>query len=291
MDTEEGYMLPYYFDDGGVLKSHVKVGDYITIESEGKSSQKKVKKLKISKSGTRYLLDAQAFLPVLLYSIITNDNMEYGKIIISEGEYRGTVYEDKVGDLGSGSYEPVHVDFEFKINPRERLLAFTKGLNERLNEDSPLLELPFDLFQKIGDLLPGRGSGRAGRGKKSKRKKSKRKSTKKRRSTKKRKYSKKIKYSKKRKYSKYSKRRKNQRGGGIVEGTYEVAKPAKFEALDEEKRKKTFEIFSPQEYVVKQKNEGEQVRFADETLSPPTVFFTTQEFAEGLISQCLIKIG
>ena len=180
MDPEEGYILPYYFDDGGVLKSHVKVGDYITIESEGNSSQKQILEVKILKSGTRYLLEARGFIPVLLYSIITNDNMQYGKIIISEGDYRGTVYENKVGDLGSGSYEPLYIDFEFKINPSPRRLAFVKGLNERLNEHSPLLELPLDLFEKIGNLLPGGEPERAGGRDKPKKKRSKRISKKKR---------------------------------------------------------------------------------------------------------------
>ena len=180
MDPEEGYLLPYYFDDGGVLKSHVKVGDYVTIESEGNSSQKQVLEVKISKSGTRYLLEARAFLPVLLYSIITNDKMQYGKIIISEGDYRGTVYENKVGDLGSGSYETLYIDFEFKINPSPRRLAFVKGFNERLNEDSPLSELPLDLFEKIGNLLPGGKPERAGDREKPKKKRSKRISKKKR---------------------------------------------------------------------------------------------------------------
>ena len=183
MDPEEGfYILPYYFDDGGVLKSHVKVGDYITIESEGNSSQKQVLEVKILKSGTRYLLEARGFLPVLLYSIITNDNMQYGKIIISEGDYRGTVYENKVGDLGSGSYEPLYIDFEFKINPSHRRLAFVKGLNERLSEHSPLLELPLDLFEKIGNLLPGGEPERAGRDKPKKKRRKSRRRTKRRKS-------------------------------------------------------------------------------------------------------------
>ena len=197
MDPEEGfYILPYYFDDGGVLKSRVKVGDYITIESEGKSSQKQVLEVKILKSGTRYLLEAREFLPVLLYSIITNDNKQYGKIIISEGDYRGEVYEDQVGDLGSGSYESLYIDFEFKINPSHQRLAFAKGLNERLNEDSPLMVLPVDLFERIVNLLTEGLETRAGGRKKpkKKRRKSKRKSKKKK--SKKRK-SKKKKYKKK----------------------------------------------------------------------------------------------
>ena len=188
MDPEEDfYILPYYFDDEGVLKSRVKVGDYITIESEGKSSQKQVLEVKILKSGKRYLLEAREFLPVLLYSIITNDNKQYGKIIISEGDYRGVVYEDQVGDLSSGSYESLYIDFEFKLNPSHQRLAFAKGLNERLNEDSPLKDLPVDLFERIVNLLPGGGPDQDGDGRKgtkkkrkSKKQKSKKKKSKKR---------------------------------------------------------------------------------------------------------------
>ena len=50
MAEEDFYILPYYFDDEGVLKSRVKVGDYITIESDGISSQKQVLEVKILKS-------------------------------------------------------------------------------------------------------------------------------------------------------------------------------------------------------------------------------------------------
>ena len=101
-EEEDFYILPYYFDDEGVLKSRVKVGDYITIESEGNSSQKQVLEVKILKSGTRYLLEAREFLPVLLYSIITNDNKQYGKIIISEGtiEERFTKIKSVISALG-----------------------------------------------------------------------------------------------------------------------------------------------------------------------------------------------
>ena len=49
-EEEDFYILPYYFDDEGVLKSRVKVGDYITIESDGISSQKQVLEVKILKS-------------------------------------------------------------------------------------------------------------------------------------------------------------------------------------------------------------------------------------------------
>jgi hypothetical protein len=212
MDREEDfYILPYYFDDGGVLKSRVKVGDYITIESEGNSSQKQVLEVKILKSGTRYLLEARGFLPVLLYSIITNDNMQYGKIIISEGDYRGTVYENKVGDLGSGSYEPLYIDFEFKMNPSHRRLAFVKGLNERLNEHSPLSDLPADLFEKIVNLLPGGVPEQAGDHKKpkKKRRKSKKKKSKKRKSKKRK--SKKRKSKKKKSKKRKSRTRRRRR--------------------------------------------------------------------------------
>ena len=201
MDPEEDfYILPYYFDDEGVLKSRVKVGDYITIESEGKSSQKQVLEVKILKSGKRYLLEAREFLPVLLYSIITNDNKQYGKIIISEGDYRGVVYEDQVGDLSSGSYESLYIDFEFKLNPSHQRLAFAKGLNERLNEDSPLKDLPVDLFERIVNLLPGGAPDQDGGG---------RKKTKKKRKSKKKKSKKKK--SKKRKSKRKSKRKKSKK--------------------------------------------------------------------------------
>ena len=203
MDPEDFYILPYYFDSDGVLKSRVKVGDYITIESEGNSSQKQVLEVKIVKKLPKcYLLEAREFLPVLLYSIITNDNMQYGKIIISEGDYRGEVYENKVGDLGSGSYEPLYIDFEFKINPVHQRIAFAKGLNERLNEHSPLKDLTVDLFEKIVNLLPGGLPERAGgpKGKKKKRRKSKKKRKSKKRKSKKKKSKKKSKKKEGRKY-------------------------------------------------------------------------------------------
>jgi hypothetical protein len=113
--------------------------------------------------------------------------MQYGKIIISEGDYRGTVYENKVGDLGSGSYEPLYIDFEFKLNPSHQRLAFAKGLNERLNEDSPLKDLPVDLFERIVNLLTGGVPERAGdhKGKKKKRRTSKKKRRKSKRKSKK----------------------------------------------------------------------------------------------------------
>lgn len=200
MAEEDFYILPYYFDDEGFLKSRVKVGDYITIESEGNSSQKQVLEVKILKSGTRYLLEAREFLPVLLYSIITNDNKQYGKIIISEGDYRGVVYEDQVGDLASGSYESLYIDFEFKLNPSHQRLAFAKGLNERLNEDSPLKDLPVDLFERIVNLLTGGVPERAGghKGKKKKRRTSKKKRRTSKRKSKKRRKSKKKRKSKQR---------------------------------------------------------------------------------------------
>jgi transposase len=208
MAEEDFYILPYYFDDEGVLKSRVKVGDYITIESEGNSSQKQVLEVKILKSGTRYLLEATKFLPVLLYSIITNDNKQYGKIIISEGDYRGVVYEDQVGDLGSGSYEPLYIDFEFKINPSHQILAFAKGLNERLNEDSPLMVLPVDLFERIVNLLTEGLETRAGGRKKPKKKRRKSKRRKSKRKSKKRKSKRK---SKKKKYKKRKSKKKEGR--------------------------------------------------------------------------------
>jgi hypothetical protein len=175
MEEEDFYILPYYFDDEGVLKSRVKVGDYITIESDGISSQKQVLEVKILKSER-----VGEFLPVLLYSIITNDNKQYGKKIISEGEYRGEVYENQVDDLVSGSTS-TSSDFEFKIiNHAHQRLAFAKGLNERLNEHSPLLGLPLDLFERIVNLLPGGAPDQDGGGRKKtkKKKKSKRKSRK-----------------------------------------------------------------------------------------------------------------
>ena len=137
--------------------------------------------------------------------------MQYGKIIISEGDYRGTVYENKVGDLGSGSYEPLYIDFEFKMNPSHRRLAFVKGLNERLNEHSPLSDLPADLFEKIVNLLPGGVPEQAGDHKKpkKKRRKSKKKKSKKRKSKKRK--SKKRKSKKKKSKKRKSRTRRRRR--------------------------------------------------------------------------------
>ena len=209
MDPEKYFnILPYYFDSDGDLKSHVKVGDYITIESEGNSSQKQVLEVKIGEElpKKRYLLEAKEFLPIFSYSIITNDNMQYEKIIISEGDYRGEVYETKVGDLSSGSYEPLYVDFEFKINHAEPRLAFAKGLNERLNEHSPLKDLSVDLIGEIVNLLPGAVPERAGG--RNKPKKKRRKSKKKRKSKKSKSKKKKPKKKKPKKKSKKKEGRK-----------------------------------------------------------------------------------
>ena len=195
-EEEDFYILPYYFDDEGVLKSRVKVGDYITIESEGKSSQKQVRRVNIGTQGKQRVVPStrrgeKVLASSLVYSIITNDNSAYRKTIISEGEYRGETFDNKIGEewetppSGWRRVAPTrHIDFEFKIiNPAHLRLAFAKGLNERLNEHSLLLELPVDLFERIVNLLPGGAPDQDGGGRKktkkkrkSKKKKSKRKS-------------------------------------------------------------------------------------------------------------------
>ena len=189
MAEEDFYILPYYFDDEGVLKSRVKVGDYITIESEGKSSQKQVRGMEIETQGRQRIVPSTWQLrpnveaSSLVYSIITNDNIAYRKTIISEGEYRGEVCDNIIrAPPGRRPVAPRYIKFEFKIiNPAHLRLAFVKGLNERLNEDSPLLELPVDLFERIVNLLPGGAPDQDGGGRKKtkKKRKSKRKSKKK----------------------------------------------------------------------------------------------------------------
>jgi hypothetical protein len=197
------YILPYYFDDDGVLKSRVKVGDYITIESGGKSSQKQVRGMEIETKGKQRIVPStwlkrpNVEASSLVYSIITNDNIAYRKTIISEGEYRGEVCDNIIrSPPGRRPVAPRYIDFEFKIiNPTHLRLAFAKGLNERLNEYSPLLELPVDLFERIVNLLPGGAPDQDGGG---------RKKTKKKRKSKKRK-------SKRNKSKKKSKKRKSKK--------------------------------------------------------------------------------